>query len=275
MRLATLCAVLLSLASPHHVPSQHETTRTSSKKPAVQALLPPRVFGHVEDALCVAHRPGQFGFYNGQAPGRHDPYADIVEVCGGYRGLAAPDLSRLESMLACGPMPDGLVVCGSSNPPFGASRQVLLFAMRLHGPVPLQFPADRTGRFSLFIDAAGATSTKSQATAAAPDVSSQGTNLIYQVVFNDPGTSGMDIGLLALDRRKDRYIQTTARAWIHRDIVTFVVPGLEIGPIKGVRGGTFFGSRAEQGAAALGEQEVAPGGVHHPFGLLAYTKTLF
>jgi hypothetical protein len=94
---------------------------------------------------------------------------------------------------------------------------VVVVAVAMAVPFPSQYPSGQTGRISLFIDAGGDPKTKFQATAAEPNLSSQGTNVIYQLVFETVGTSLQpSIDLSAIDHRKSsEFIPTTARVWQH------------------------------------------------------------
>jgi hypothetical protein len=244
----------------------------AASKPAVDVLFPPRVFGHVQHALCATDRPGDFGFFNGKKPGRHDPFVDIRRACGATIGATPERVRQLETFLPCGPMPDGLVVCASDGTGSffkpggpGPGEEFVVFSMQVNGAIPLQIPSDQTGRYDIFIDAGGDPNTKFKRTAAAPDSASQGTNMTYQVVFNDPGTSTQGVDLFAVDHRQTHeFIMTGARVWFHGsgDVVTFVIPKSEIGTIKGIRGVAFRGSRTAQGDATLGDQKIIPGGAH-------------
>jgi hypothetical protein len=257
-----LCALMVILTVAWQ---QDRNAAGPLRKPKVDTLFPPRVFGHVKNAQCVTDPPGHFGFFNGQTPGRRDPYVDIRGACGATVRATGALISQIDAGIPCGPTSGGLVVCSPSNPPLGTSGELVLFAMQLHGAVPLQAPTDETGRFSVFIDAGGDPKTKSQAAPNAPDVASQGTNVIYQVIFNDPGTSVVDLSLLAVDRRKPgEFFQTSGRVWFHGsgNIVTFVIPKSEVGDVKGLRGAAFWGSRTAQGDASKGNQKVVPGGAH-------------
>jgi hypothetical protein len=262
---AALAAALLA---------QPAAARVAAKPSGLDAILPPGVFGPVQDATCATHHAGLFGFFNGERAGRHDAFADISRICGGYLADRAA-ISRTEADLPCGPVPDGFVVCSPGGPTFGSPRDLLVFGMQLRGPVPLQLPADQTSRYSLFIDAGGSPSSLTHATAASRDLANQGTNLIYQVISNDPGTTDVANELLAADRRSpDEFISSKARIWLHGSVVVFAVPGPEVGQLHGLRGAVFHGARSAQGDASLGEQNIAPGGVHAPFPLLAYNKVL-
>src|SRR5260370_30397373 len=131
--------------------------------------------------------------------------------------------------------------------------------MQVGRPMPLQLPIGGTARCSLYIDSGGSPATKSKATAAAPDVASQGTNVTYQLIFNDPGTSVQDVGVLAVDRRtKGEFFQTSAHVWVNQDKVIFVVPKSEVRSGKAVRVGAFAVARAAQGDASLVAQEIVP-----------------
>jgi hypothetical protein len=212
---------------------------------------------------------GDFGFFNGKAPGRHDASVDIHGACGATIDATAQDVTRLDDNLPCGSIPTNFVVCSIQRA--FTPGELVLFSMQVGGPVSLELPLGATARYSLFIDAGGDPKTKAKATADAPDVASQGTNVTYQVIFNDPGTSVHDVGLLAIDRRAaSEFFQTNARVWVNGDKVIFVVPKSEIGAVKAVRGGTFLGSRVAQGDASQGAQDVVPGSRHAPFGLIPY-----
>ncbi len=112
MKLAVVGAALVSLAVPHLLPG-HDATRDASK-PSIDVLLPRRDFGPVGDATCQAHRPGLYGFFNGKAPGRHDPFVDIVGLCGGY--VAAKPVRHLNG----GRVTNMTRLCAKTMPqPFG------------------------------------------------------------------------------------------------------------------------------------------------------------
>ncbi len=182
----------------------------------------------------------------------------------------AQDVTKIEANLPCGASPTLFVVC---SPQGGGlpSGELVLFSMQVSGPIPLSLPVGDTARDSVFIDAGGDPATKSKATPEAPDVASQGTNVTYQLIFNDPGTTIQDVGILAVDRRaKNEFFRTNARVGVNGNDVIFVVPKVEIGTVKGLRGGTFLGSRAAQGDATRGGQDVVPGGRHASFGLIPY-----
>jgi hypothetical protein len=266
MFLVLLVIVVVACGAPGHGESE-------GREAIVDRLFPPRVFGHVKDAQCVTDRPGDFGFFNGKAPGRHDPWVDIRRACGATLNATPALINQIEAGIPCGPTSDGLVVCSPSNPPLGASGELVVFGFQVKGEIPLQAPLAETGRFSVFIDAGGDPKTKSQKTAEAPDSASQGTNVTYQAIFNDPGTNGVDLGLLSVDRRKPgEFFQTSGRVWLHGsgNIVTFVIPKSEIGDVRGLRGAAFWGSRSAQGDASLGNQKVVPGGAHVR-GLIPYS----
>jgi hypothetical protein len=270
----TAIVALLVAALAAALLAQPSAARVAAKPSGLDTILPPRVFGPVQDATCASHRPGLFGFFNGERAGRHDPFADISRVCGGYLADGAA-ISRAEADLPCGPAPDGIVTCSPGNPTFGSPRDLLVFGMQLRGRVPLQLPADQTSRYSLFIAAGGSPSSLTQATPASRDLANQGTNLIFQLIFNDPGTTDVGTELLAADRRSpNEFINSKARIWVHGSVVVFAVPGPEVGQLHGLRGAVFHGARSAQGNASLGEQNIAPGGVHAPFPLLVYNKLL-
>jgi hypothetical protein len=258
-----LGGVIVILAAMWATPAQG-----ASRSPA-DSLFPPRVFGHVKHARCVTDPRGDLGFFNGKAPGRHDASVDILRACGATIDATAHDVTRLEDDLPCGPMPTNFVVCSKG---VFSPGELLLFSMQVAGPVAPQLPLSETARYSLFIDAGGDLKTKAKASADGPDLASQGTNVTYQIIFNDPGTTVQDVGILAIDRRKaSEFFQTSARVWFNKDKVAFVIPKSEIGDVKAVRGGSFLGSRAAQGDASQGAQDVVPGGRHAPFALIPYS----
>jgi hypothetical protein len=271
--LALLVIVVVAGCGPH------PPGKSATLESAVDYLFPPRVFGHVKDAQCATDPPGDFGFATGGAPGRHDPWVDIRRACGATLNATPAIINQIEAGIPCGPTSDGgLVVCSSPHSSLPPPNNVLtpgelvVFAFQVKGDIPLQAPLEETGRVSVFIDAGGDRKTKSQKTAEAPDSASQGTNVTYQVIFNDPGTDVVDVGNLSVDRRKrDEFFQTSGRAWIRANIVTFVIPKSEIGDdVKGLRGATFWGSRSAQGDASKGNQKVVPGGAHVR-GLIRYS----
>ncbi len=259
-----LCGGIVILAAIWATPVQ------GAGSPPVDTLLPSRVFGHVKHARCVTDRRGDFGFFNGRTAGRHDASVDILRACGATIDATADDITRLEHDLPCGSIPTNFVVCSIQRA--FSPGELLLFSMQVGRDVALEQPPGETARYSLFIDAGGDPKTKDKATAQAPDLASQGTNVTYQIVFNDPGTSVQSAELLAIDRRAtSEFFQTGARVWVTSDKVIFVVPKSEIGDVKAVRGGTFLGSRTAQGDASQGAQDVVPGGNHAPFSLIPYT----
>jgi hypothetical protein len=242
----------------------------AASKPSAGKLFPPRIFGKVQHAKCVADPTGDFGFFNGKAAGRHDAFVDIRGACDATIAADAARIKTIEDALPCGSGTDTLVICGSPHASF-SSGELVVYSWQVHGPVPLQVPNDETMRISLFIDAGGPATSKAKATTAAPDVSSQGANVTYQVIFNDPGTTATDVELLAIDRRKpNEFFPTDARAWIDGDTVVFVIPKSEVGGIKGVRGAAFISARTAQGDVSRGAEDVVPGRRHAPFGFIPY-----
>jgi hypothetical protein len=234
--------------------------------------LPTSVFGQVEDASCVKDPKHDWSFFNDKEPGRHDAYVDIRQACLAYVDGTVALTKRLEAMIPCGPTSDGLVVCDSSSPPLGSANRFALFAMEARGRIPTMIPADATFRISAFIDGGGDPATKSEATPDAPNISAQGSNVLRQAIFGDPGTTEQpSIGLLAVDRRlANEFVTSSTRVWIRRKVAVFVIDISETGEIKGVRGAMFFGSRGDQGDEALGDEDVVPGDESPPWDFLMW-----
>lgn len=213
-----------------------------------------------------------WSFYDGKTPGRHDAYVDIHAAFLAFQSFTGGHgIDGFRRSLGCGGSSNGVVVCTDTQPALPAG-EFLLFSMRLNGNAPTTNAYNESGRYSVFIDAGGDPSTKAEATAESPDLSIQGANLVYQVVFGHPGVAGSpgdkpSIELSVSDRRTSSdFVNSAVRVWLHGRFVFFVIPMSEIGDqFNGVRGAAFWGSAAEQGNAALGNQDVVPGGVHGPY----------
>ncbi|HEY8216997.1 MAG TPA: hypothetical protein VIH82_07680 [Acidimicrobiia bacterium] len=276
MKRAAVVAVVLLVVVTGFGSAAHGKPQKPPKE-LVERMFPRRVFGPVKNVICITDPKGDWGFFNGQPAGLHDPYVDIRRACSAYFKRTPRQLAHLDTALACGANAGGLVVCSSSNPPVGLTKtDIALFSMELAGTPPHDFPAGETARFQLFLDVGGDPATKFQASPESPDSSSVGTNMTYQAVFNDPGTSVQDLQLLAVDRRTPQQFLTdsTARIWLRRNLVTFVVPEGETGPVSGARGGAFHGSRTAAGGGDAGQnnQDVTGGGVHAPYKLLPWIE---
>ena len=234
----------------------------------------------VSDLKCASDPTGDWNFFNGQKPGRHDRFVDIRRVCEGRIDPSRADvdqqkvLDELERQFECGAGQDSLVVCSPSNPPIPAGP-LWIFSARLDGDFPLINTPGEQGRVSLFIDGGGDPSTKAVASDRSPNLALAGTNVFREIVFGHPGLQpGQDdtpgISLNAVDRRQaNEFIESAVRIWLRNGFVTWEVPDAEIGPdFQGARVATLWGSETAGGDAALNNADVAPGGVDTPFGFL-------
>lgn len=274
-----LVLVLVGVVAGLSLPAHGKTEKPT--KVVVERLFPRRVFGQVQHAVCVKDPKGDWGFFNGQPAGRHDPYVDIRLACAAYVKGTPALLARLEARLPCGPTADALVVCPAGNPPIGPGTEgIVLYSMELGGRAPREAPPDETGRYQLFLYDGNDPATTSQPTPEGPDTSSQGSNVTYQVVFNTPGTNPLvPLELFEEDRRRPGFEPTTARVWIRGRLVTFAVPeseyqlpGVESKSIN-VRGTVYWASISAPGDASLGNHDVAPGGVHAPYDFITLNTT--
>lgn len=213
-------------------------------------------------------------FFNGEEPGRHDPFIDIKHI---YLGNVTPDasqLAKLETEIGCGNGTAGPVVC--ANPPVPLpSGPLFLFTMQMAAPVPAINPAGETGRYSLLIDAGGDAATKAKASPQAPNLASDGTNFLIEAIFGPPTQPGVPsvpgLEINTVDRRKaaNEFFTSAARVVFRGDAVIFVVPQSEIGDaFVGARGATLWGNSTATGDAAQNNADVAPGGKTPPFAFI-------
>jgi hypothetical protein len=229
----------------------------------------------VTDVRCASDPSGDWNYFNGQEPGRHDKFVDINRVCFGRIDPAGPGaggqqvLDQVGAQFACGEHGDSLVVCSPSSTPIPATP-MFVFSARLNGDFPHINTPGEALRVSLFVDTGGDPSTKAQATPTSPNLALAGTNVFREAIFGMGLVSGPpSVTFNAVDRRQpNEFVESAARIRVHGNQVTVIVPEHELGSaFQGWRFGTLAGDSAAGGDAARNNADVAPGGVQAPFHL--------
>ena len=263
MKWMIVCLLVLSCVAVSGTEAGAETT-TCSHVSAVQAAkaIPKQVID-AKTLECVKDPKRDFNFFNGQEPGRDDAFVDITGAATARVILngGRPAADFIEEF-QCGTGTKSLVVCSPAGAALVQNEPYLVFGMQLAGKARREAPPGETTRYQLFLHADGDPATVVAPNPQGPNQSSVGSNLTYQVVFGDPGTTEQpSLQLLAVDNRTPQQFlsDSQARVLIRGSTVLFVVPERETGIVDGLRGAAFSGSRTTPGDATLGNQDVVPG----------------